>query len=550
MRLSAQTGSRMSQKQRKNNLCNMNQHEGKDSFIMKTIRVMGNDYKAMLDSAANRNYISHKLISRLKLSTSQMEEPYELKNAENTTWTYNNGLVERIVEGLSIDIIQPGQPTRSEVVTFDVTDIGDKEFILGRTWFYESNPTLEGRTGLLRWRDTAASPTNATHDRRSPSPRKAMGESTVLKEKRRNLPRNKEHKNRQHKLYKVLAHIRADLKDANDHLRKIRPKDPEELNHETPEQRAERLKNIPEQYRRYSVFQKGLDTGLPKHSRWDHKIELKDGTEPSFSKIYHLNHEENQTLFEYIEENLEKGYIRPSESSAGHPVMFVPKKDGKLRLVIDYRKLNDITVKDRTPLPLITELRDRLHGKKWFTAIDLKGAYNLIRIADSDVWKTAFRTRFGLYESLVMPFGLTNAPAAFQKMIDNVLRQYLDVFVVAYLDDILIFSETEEQHERHVHLVLKALGEANLLVEPKKSHFHTHQVTFLGHDIRPNEIRMEYKKIQAVKEWAVPTNVKEVQAFLGFANYYRRFITKFSIKVASLTNLTKKNILFLWDDKI
>lgn len=149
-----------------------------------------------------------------------------------------------------------------------------------------------------------------------------------------------------------------------------------------------------------------------------------------------------------------KGYIRISKLSAGYPVIFVPKKNGKLRLVVDYRRLNEITLKDRTLLPLITELKNRLHSKKVFTALDLKGAYNLICIKEGHEWKTAFRTKFGLYEYLVMPFGLTNAPATFQRIINNMLREHLDIFVIYYLDDILIFSNLEEEYTEHVYKVL------------------------------------------------------------------------------------------------
>ncbi|KAF5685645.1 pol protein [Fusarium circinatum] len=159
-------------------------------------------------------------------------------------------------------------------------------------------------------------------------------------------------------------------------------------------------------------------------------------------------------------------------------MFFVPKKNGKDRPVIDYRPVNAKTIKDRTPLPLITELKDRLRGKRIFTALDLKGTYNLIRIKKGDEWKTAFRTRFGLFEYVVMPFGLTNAPATFQRMINSILRQYLDVFVVCYLDDILIFSDNEEEYKEHVHKVLKTLQDAKLLVEPEKSHFHVTKIAF------------------------------------------------------------------------
>uniref|UniRef100_A0A8H7KFJ6 RNA-directed DNA polymerase n=1 Tax=Bionectria ochroleuca TaxID=29856 RepID=A0A8H7KFJ6_BIOOC len=283
--------------------------------------------------------------------------------------------------------------------------------------------------------------------------------------------------------------------------------------------------------------------------QWDHEISIIEEGEPAFHKLYNLTEPQLQTLREYIDDILAKGYIRLSTSSAGYPVMFVPKKNGKLRLVVDYRQLNKITRKDRTPLPLITELRDRLWGKQWFTALDLKGAYNLIRIKEGDEWKTAFRTKFGLYEYLVMPFGLTNAPATFQRMINQVLREYLDIFMVIYLDDILIFSDDLETHKEHVHKVLKKLEDTKLLVEPEKSHFHVQEVNFLGHTIRPNEIRMEQGKIAAVKDWETPKTVKEVQAFLGFANYYRRFIKDYGKIAAPLHNITKKGIEFQWDDK-
>jgi hypothetical protein len=292
-----------------------------------------------------------------------------------------------------------------------------------------------------------------------------------------------------------------------------------------------------------------LDTGLPEHTKWDHEIPLKPETQPKFNKIYGLNEEQLKALREYLEENLRKGYIRPSTSPAGYPILFVPKKNGKLRLCVDYRQLNDITIKNRYPLPLISELRDRLYGAQWFTKLDLKGAYNLIRIKEGEEWKTAFRTRYGHYEYLVMPFGLTNAPATFQSMINYLLRQYLDIFVVVYLDDILIYSRTLEQHQEHVHKILQILQDANLLVEPEKSQFHTQQVEFLGYTIKPGEIRMEESKISAIRDWPEPSNTKEVRGFLGFVNFYRRFIRDYGKIAIPLTELTKKDKTFEWSNK-
>ena len=178
-----------------------------------------------------------------------------------------------------------------------------------------------------------------------------------------------------------------------------------------------------------------------------------------------------KVLRQYLDENLKKGFIRESKSPAGYLILFAPKKDGTLRLCVDYRRLNDITIKNRYPLPNIAELQDRLCNAKIFTKLDLKGAYNLIRMKEGDEWKTAFRTRYGHFEYLVMPFGLTNALATCQELINNVLRKYLDRSVIAYLDDILIYSESEIAHARHVIQVLQALDQAELRLNEKKCEF-------------------------------------------------------------------------------
>ncbi|KAL8411455.1 hypothetical protein RB596_000918 [Gaeumannomyces avenae] len=218
-------------------------------------------------------------------------------------------------------------------------------------------------------------------------------------------------------------------------------------------------------------------------------------------------------------------------------------------MCIDYRPLNEATIKDRYPLPFIDELRDKLGKAKYFTALDLRKAYGLLRIKEGQEWMTAFRTRMGVFESMVMTFGLTNAPATFQRMIEHVLREHLDIFVLAYLDDILIFSETLEEHKQHVHQVLQKLQDAKLLANPDKCVWHTQRVVFLGFVITPGEVRMDPKKVQQVLEWPVPTNVKEVRGFLGFLNFYRRFIRDFSKKAAPLTNFTKNNVPFYWGER-
>ena len=304
---------------------------------------------------------------------------------------------------------------------------------------------------------------------------------------------------------------------------------------------------IPEIYKEFELLFREETTAkaLPRHQPWDHKIELEPGKEPTFGPIYQLSKTELEVLRGYIDENLKKGFIRESKSSAGYPILFA-KKDGSLRLCVDYRKLNDITIKNRYPLPNITEMRDRLSNAIIFTRLDLRGAYNLIRIAAGEEWKTAFRTRFGHYEYMVMPFGLTNAPATCQALINNVIRAHLDRTAIAYLDDILIYSENEKDHERHVKEVLECLRAAGLLLKPEKCEFHKDRVTFLGCVVTTNGIEMDPDKIESIREWPRPTNVKELQALLGFLNYNRQFIPGYSQKALPLTKLTRKDTPYQW----
>ncbi|KAJ1603647.1 hypothetical protein NDA14_000882 [Ustilago hordei] len=248
---------------------------------------------------------------------------------------------------------------------------------------------------------------------------------------------------------------------------------------------------------------------------------------------------EMSELRRYLDENLEKGFIRPSKSPARSPVLFVPKKDGGLRLCVDYRGLNEITVKNRAPLPLIEEQLFLLRKARIYTKLDLRAAYNLIRIAKGDEWKTAFGTQLGLYEYLVMPFGLANAPAHFQSFINDIFRDIIGVYVVVYLDDFLIFSDTEEVHVKHVTKVLTRLRSNRLFAKLSKCEFHTKTVEFLGYIIKPTGIEMDPEKVRTVKEWPMPESIHDIQRFLGFANFYRRFIAHFARIAKPLTALVK-----------
>lgn len=306
---------------------------------------------------------------------------------------------------------------------------------------------------------------------------------------------------------------------------------------------------LPEELQEFKdVFSPKEAERLPPHRTGDHHIELMPGGKLPFGPLYGMSREELTALWEWLDENLPKGFIRPSSSPVASPVLFVKKPGGGLRFCVDYRALNNITVKDRYPLPLITESLNNLSGMKYFSRIDIISAFNNLRIEEGQEYLIVFRTRFGLYESLVMPFGLTGAPATFQRYINNALREHLDIICTAYLDDILIYSRTREEHIEHLKLVLQKLRTAGLFANPSKCEFLVKETKFLGLIVGRDGIKMDTAKIETVKNWNTPTCLTDVQAFIGFGNFYRRFIRDFSKLTAPLTRLTKKDVPFIWDN--
>jgi transposase InsO family protein len=307
---------------------------------------------------------------------------------------------------------------------------------------------------------------------------------------------------------------------------------------------------LPTKYEDFrDVFSKQEADKLPPHRPYDHVIPIRDGAEVPYGPVYSLSQKEIEALHDYIKDNLDKGFIRRSESPAGAPILFVKKKDGSLRLCVDYRGLNKITVPNRCPLPLIPETFDRLSRAKRFTKLDMRGAYNLLRIAEGEEWKTAFRCRYGHYEYRVMPFGLMNAPASFQSFVNDVFRDDLDNIMVAYQDDLLIYTE-EDDDEAHTCDVRKILGkarEAKLSFKLEKCSFDQSSVDFLGFVISTQGIAMDPSRVQSIKEWTTPRSALDIQVFLGLANFYRRFVKDFSKIATPLTALLKKNVKFTWN---
>ncbi|KAI3790948.1 hypothetical protein L2E82_04403 [Cichorium intybus] len=289
--------------------------------------------------------------------------------------------------------------------------------------------------------------------------------------------------------------------------------------------------------------------GLPPHRQVEFRIDLIPVGAPVAKTPYRLASSEMQELSGQLQELLDKGFIRPSSSPWGAPVLFVKKKDGSFRMCIDYRELNKLTIKNRYPLPQIDDLFDQLQGASYFSKIDLRSGYHQLRVHEEDIHKTAFRTRYGHYEFLVMPFGLTNAPAVFMDLMNRVCRPYLDKFVIVFIDDILVYSRSKEDHEQHLRLMLNLLQEQKLYGKFTKCEFWIREVHFLGHVVGKEGIHVDPAKIEAIKKWETPRTPTEIRQFLGLAGCYRRFIENFSKIAQPLTALTQKDRKFLWEEK-
>ena len=307
------------------------------------------------------------------------------------------------------------------------------------------------------------------------------------------------------------------------------------------------LSLVPETYHELGeVFSKQKAQSLPPHRPYDCTIKLFPGAAFPKGRLYSISRPEREALETYIKESLAAGLIRPSSSPLGAGFFFVSKKDGSLRPCIDYRGLNDITVKNKYPLPLMSSAFYSLQGATVFTKLDLRNAYHLVRIKEGDEWLTGFNTPMGHFEYQVMPFGLSNAPAVFQSLVNDVLRDMIGLFVFVYLDDILIFSKELSSHIQHVKQVLQRLLENRLFVKAEKCDFHAHTTSFLGYIISRGEIKMDQEKVRAVRDWARPGTRLQLQRFLGFANFYRRFIRDYSRVAAPLTALTSCTRIFCW----
>ncbi|GBG78603.1 hypothetical protein CBR_g27828 [Chara braunii] len=281
-----------------------------------------------------------------------------------------------------------------------------------------------------------------------------------------------------------------------------------------------------------------------------HAIEIIPGSSIPKGRIYRMSPGELDELRRQLKELVDKGWIRPSVSPYGSRVLFVPKKkEGTLRMCIGYRGLNAITVKNIEPLPRIDDLLDRVHGCRYFSKIDLKSGYHQIAIRPEDQHKTAFQTRYGLYESVVMPFSLCNAPGTFQHAMNRIFHDYLDKFVIVYLDDIRIFSKTVEEHVAHLDKVLSLLRQHKFKINGEKCEFGRTCVLYLGHEIFAEGLKLDDAKVASIRDWPRPQSVTEMRSLLGMTGYYRNFVENYSIVAAPLTDLTRLDTPWEWTER-
>jgi len=272
------------------------------------------------------------------------------------------------------------------------------------------------------------------------------------------------------------------------------------------------------------VFGKMESERMPKRKIWDYAIDLKKMFKLQKGRIYPLFKNEREEVQNFVEDQLRKGYIRPSKSPQTSPVFFVGKKDGSKRIVIDYRNLNDQMIKNNYPLPLITELIDNMGSKKVFTKMDLRWGFNNVRIKEGDEWKEAFIMHISFFEPTIMFFGMTNSPATFQAIMNEILRDLINEGkVAAFVDDVLVGTETEKRHDEIVEEILRRLEKNDLYIKLEKCVWKVRKIGFLGVVIGPNGIEMETEKVDGVLSWSQPKNVKDIRKFLGL--YHKRSLT-------------------------
>lgn len=479
-----------------------------DSFVI----------KALLDTGCTGSSIDESFVRENNIATKSLHTPIPVYNADGSR--NSGGPITECVE-LRVKI-----QDHVETLTFAVTNLGKTPVFIGYDWLEIHNPSIDWQKRSLQFD-------------RCPITCNYSARLLDIEEDEPELDDPEAHLEEGDRIFVLdwqgylgtdKAEIRAKSNTAMDLAIE-----------ENAKKQAKTFEEIvPESYHEYQdVFSKKEFDVLPERRPWDHAIELVPDAQPVSCKAYSLTLDEQKALDDFLAEQLRSGRIRPSKSPWASPFFFVKKKDGALRPVQDYRKLNDVTIKNRYPLSLIQDLVDKLKGAKYFTKLDVRWGYNNIRIKDGDEEKAAFLTPKGLFEPLVMFFGLCNSPATFQTMMNDIFRDLINEgHVVVYIDDIMIFTKTLEEHQKITKKVLNVMRKHRLYLKAEKCEFEKLEIEFLGMIISEGSVRMDPVKVEGVRKWPKPTCKRDIQAFLGFTNFYCRFVKDYGRIAKPLTSLT------------
>jgi predicted aspartyl protease len=477
------------------------------------------EFECLVDSGATHNYLS--LAAAQEIGLELLEEKGLSVKMANKRKVKCAGIVKDVQLVLGKEY-----PCEDDFVV--VPGLGH-DIILGRPWLHDHNPKINWKTGVISLKK------GKKNEDRTGARIAALQEFSLSALQLKRLSRKKE-------TQVFLGFVKMLPGEDEEDVEVVEVEDDSALS----DKGSKKMKRLTGKYE--EVFPETLP-GMPPRREVEHEIRLLDD-KPVFKKSYRLSPKELEVLRTQVKELVDLGLIKPSRSPFGAPVLFVKKPDGSLRMVIDYRALNSKTVKDRYPLPLISQLVDKLQKAKYFTKLDLQQGYYQIRMREEDVPKTAFVTPLGSFELLVMPMGQCNSVATFQRLMDTVFPESVfGKFVVVYLDDILVFSETEEEHLAHVEQVLARLKEHQLFAKRGKCHFGKSKITFVGQCIEPGTRSVDPKKAKEVINFTRPTNPGEVRSFYGLVSHCRDFLPGLSNHSAVLTNLTKKNTAFEWKDE-
>jgi len=468
--------------------------------------------KALIDSGARGTFMDQNFAQKHRFPIKKLEQPLVVFNVDGTL--NKKGTITHSAE-LNITF-----GTRTRKTQFLISGLGKQHLIFGFPWLETENPIINWKRGTLEWKRTPLK----FKFRGKPTPITEVINQTLSEEPDETPPKEDDDRS------VLIASISTISPSEPDLYIQAKATAATTLAQQEKKTVVPLEDLVPKTYHSFlHLFDKKSSERFSESRSWDHKIEMKEDFQPKVFKKYNLSPIEQQEMDKFINENLAKGYIVPSQSPMASPFFFVSKKDGSFRPCQDYRYLNEKTIKNAYPLPNIPKLMDQLRGAKYFSKFDIRLGYNNVRIRKGDEWKAAFITNRGLFEPTVMFFGMCNSPATFQAMMDNILGDMKKKgYCIVYMDDIMIYAATlEKLHEATLEL-FGIIKKNDLFFKAEKCVFAQTKVPFLGMIVEHNKISMDPTKVKGISDWPTPTNVKELRSFLGFGNFYRKFIARYS----------------------